>query len=93
MAACPNAAAVLLTGARISPLGLLPQGNPDRHKCALKMVAQMNAEAFGGCTKIARMIRDHAGPIRKKQTAQGRSPSITTEPAETTEKCRGLPLM
>ncbi|MCP5118819.1 MAG: succinate dehydrogenase/fumarate reductase iron-sulfur subunit [bacterium] len=52
VAACPNASAMLFTAAKISHLGLLPQGHPERHDRALKMVAQMNAEAFGGCTNI-----------------------------------------
>ena len=85
VAACPNAAAVLFTGAKISHLGLLPQGHPERHERALKMVAQMNAEAFGACTNvaeceavcpknitienIARIIRDYIGASFKKRTA------------------------
>lgn len=52
VAACPNAAAALFTGAKIAHLGLLPQGQPERETRALKMVAQMNAEGFGGCTNI-----------------------------------------
>ncbi len=53
VAACPNASAMLFTGAKISHLALLPQGQPERRERALKMVAQMNAEAFGACTNIA----------------------------------------
>src|SRR5271165_547222 len=52
VAACPNASAALFTGARISHLGLLPQGQPERHSRALKMVAQYNTELFGSCTNI-----------------------------------------
>ena len=36
--------------AKISHLGLLPQGQPERYRRALKMVAQMDLESFGGCT-------------------------------------------
>ena len=53
VAACPNASAALFTGAKI---------DASRHSCrrvsrnvnmrALRMVAQMNAEGFGGCTNI-----------------------------------------
>ena len=43
VAACPNASAALFTGAKISHLGLLPQGQPERHERALRMVAQFNA--------------------------------------------------
>lgn len=52
VAACPNASAALFTGAKISHLGLLPQGQPERHARALKMTAQINAEGFGNCTNI-----------------------------------------
>ena len=52
VAACPNASAALFTGAKISHLGLLPQGQPERHSRALKMTAQFNAEGFGNCTNM-----------------------------------------
>jgi succinate dehydrogenase / fumarate reductase iron-sulfur subunit len=52
VAACPNASASLFTGAKISHLGLLPQGQPERSARALRMVARMNKEAFGQCTNI-----------------------------------------
>jgi succinate dehydrogenase / fumarate reductase, iron-sulfur subunit len=52
VAACPNASASLFTGAKISHLGLLPQGQPERNDRALRMVAQMNEEGFGNCTNI-----------------------------------------
>jgi succinate dehydrogenase / fumarate reductase iron-sulfur subunit len=50
VAACPNGSASLFTSAKISHLGLLPQGQPERYRRALKMVAQMDLESFGGCT-------------------------------------------
>jgi succinate dehydrogenase / fumarate reductase iron-sulfur subunit len=50
VAACPNGSASLFTAAKISHLGLLPQGQPERHRRALAMVAQMDIESFGGCT-------------------------------------------
>jgi succinate dehydrogenase / fumarate reductase iron-sulfur subunit len=52
VAACPNASAALFTGAKISHLGLLPQGQPERHERALRMVTQFNRENFGSCTNI-----------------------------------------
>ena len=52
VAACPNGSSALFTGAKISHLGILPQGKPERDRRALGMVAQMNAEAFGSCTNI-----------------------------------------
>jgi succinate dehydrogenase / fumarate reductase, iron-sulfur subunit len=52
VAACPNAAAALFTGAKISHLGTLPQGQPERNERALSMVAQVKQELFGSCTNI-----------------------------------------
>jgi succinate dehydrogenase / fumarate reductase iron-sulfur subunit len=52
VAACPNAAAALFTGAKITHLGLLPQGEPERHQRALNMVAQWSLEGFGACTNL-----------------------------------------
>ena len=50
VAACPNASASLFTAAKITHLGLLPQGQPERYKRALQMVDQMQLEDFGSCT-------------------------------------------
>ena len=52
VAMCPNAAAALFTGAKMAHLGLLPQGQPERHQRAVAMVAQATAEGFGSCTNI-----------------------------------------
>lgn len=52
VAACPNASAALFTGAKITHLGLLPQGQAERDQRAKKMVAQANVEVFGNCTNI-----------------------------------------
>jgi succinate dehydrogenase iron-sulfur subunit len=52
VAACPNAAAALFTGAKVAHLGLLPQGQPERYHRVLKMVAQLSREGFGSCTNI-----------------------------------------
>lgn len=75
VAACPNASASLFTAAKITHLGALPQGQPERHRRALAMVARMDLEGFGGCSlfgecmeacpkgisidAIARMNRDY----------------------------------
>jgi succinate dehydrogenase / fumarate reductase iron-sulfur subunit len=75
VAACPNGSASLFTAAKISHLGSLPQGQPERRRRAERMVAQMDAEGFGHCTlygecqdacpkdisidTIARMNRDY----------------------------------
>jgi succinate dehydrogenase / fumarate reductase iron-sulfur subunit len=50
VAACPNASASLFVSAKIGHLGLLPQGQPERDERAKRMVAQAEAEGFGGCT-------------------------------------------
>jgi succinate dehydrogenase / fumarate reductase iron-sulfur subunit len=50
VAACPNASASLFTAAKITHLGLLPQGQPERYSRVLKMVNQMEIEEFGNCT-------------------------------------------
>jgi succinate dehydrogenase / fumarate reductase iron-sulfur subunit len=76
VAACPNGSASLFTAAKITHLGDLPQGQPERYRRALRMVAQMDLEHFGGCTlfgecqeacpkeisidTITRMNRDYA---------------------------------
>ena len=75
VAACPNASAMLFTAAKVSHLGLLPQGQPERRARVRGMAAQMDAEGFGTCTNhfeceaacpksisvrfIARMNRDY----------------------------------
>jgi succinate dehydrogenase / fumarate reductase iron-sulfur subunit len=66
---------MLFVSAKISQLALLPQGQAERKKRALAMVAQMDKEGFGACTNtgacsaecpkgidlsnIARMNRDY----------------------------------
>lgn len=50
VAACPNGSASLFTAAKVAHLGLLPQGQAERRRRALDMVAQMDAEGFGHCT-------------------------------------------
>ena len=52
VAMCPNASASLFMGAKISHLGLLPQGQPERYRRALAMTARAGQERFGGCTNI-----------------------------------------
>ena len=50
VAACPNGSAALFTGAKLSHLALLPQGQPERSQRVVKMVAAMDGESFGSCT-------------------------------------------
>jgi succinate dehydrogenase / fumarate reductase, iron-sulfur subunit len=50
VAACPNAAAMLFTAAKITHLNSMPQGQPQRDQRTLDMVAAMSDESFGSCT-------------------------------------------
>ena len=77
VAACKNASAMLFVGAKVSQFGLLPQGQPERDRRVLAMVATMDTLGFGNCTNqyecsaacpklvthdfIARMNRDYLG--------------------------------
>ena len=83
VAACKNASASLFTAAKLSHFALLPQGQPERERRALAMVAQMDAEGFGACTNtgacsaacpkeisletIARMNRDFVKASKNKR--------------------------
>jgi len=50
VAACPNGSAMLFTAAKTTHLGVLPQGQPERHDRALDMLATHDDLGFGGCT-------------------------------------------
>ncbi len=50
VAACPNASAMLFTAAKVSHLGLLPHGQPERWRRVRGMVARHDAEGFGHCS-------------------------------------------
>ncbi len=50
VAACKNASASLFTAAKIAHLELLPQGDPERGRRVVRMVAQMDKEGFGACS-------------------------------------------
>ena len=50
VAACKNASAMLFVSAKVSHLGLLPQGAVEKERRVLNMVAQMDEEKFGSCT-------------------------------------------
>jgi len=86
VAACKNASAMLFVAAKVSHLGLLPQGQPERARRVRAMVDQMDKEGFGGCTVtgsceavcpksisldfIARMNRDYAVALIKGDSKQ-----------------------
>jgi succinate dehydrogenase / fumarate reductase iron-sulfur subunit len=52
VAACPNGSGMLFTAAKITHLGLLPQGQPERDSRVIGMVEQHDHEGFGSCTNI-----------------------------------------
>jgi succinate dehydrogenase iron-sulfur subunit len=52
VAACPNGSAMLFTGAKVTHLGLLPQGQPEQLRRVGAMVERMDFEGFGGCTNF-----------------------------------------
>jgi len=92
VAACKNASAMLFVAAKISHLGLLPQGRPERYRRARAMVEQMDREGFGACTVtgsceavcpkgislefIARMNRDYAVALLKGDPIQRAAAAI-----------------
>lgn len=50
VASCKNASAMLFVSAKVSHLGLLPQGQVEKYERVTDMVEQMDAEGFGNCT-------------------------------------------
>lgn len=50
VAACPNASASLFTGAKITQLAELPQGQPERKRRVVAMVEEMDRLGFGECS-------------------------------------------
>lgn len=52
VAACPNSSAMLFTSSKIAQLNMLPQGEPEKKKRVVDMIAQMDKEGFGSCSFI-----------------------------------------
>ncbi|MBT2208626.1 MULTISPECIES: succinate dehydrogenase/fumarate reductase iron-sulfur subunit [Actinomadura] len=50
VAACPNGSAALFLGAKVTHLGLMPQGQPERWDRVVSMLDTHDGEGFGGCT-------------------------------------------
>jgi succinate dehydrogenase / fumarate reductase iron-sulfur subunit len=50
VAACPNGSGMLFTAAKITHLGLLPQGQPERASRVVDMLHAHDEAGFGGCT-------------------------------------------
>jgi succinate dehydrogenase / fumarate reductase iron-sulfur subunit len=87
VAACPNSSAMLFVAAKVSHLGLLPQGQPERSSRAIKMVRTMDSLGFGNCTNhyeceavcpaeisatfISRLNRDYGAAFVREAIAVG----------------------
>jgi succinate dehydrogenase / fumarate reductase iron-sulfur subunit len=52
VAACPNASAMLFTAAKVTHLGVLPQGQAERYERVALMVETQDGLGFGSCTNI-----------------------------------------
>ncbi|MDO4665260.1 MAG: succinate dehydrogenase/fumarate reductase iron-sulfur subunit [Actinomycetaceae bacterium] len=52
VAACPNGSAMLFTSAKVTHLGLLPQGKVENLRRVNSMLNAHDAEGFGGCTNF-----------------------------------------
>lgn len=52
VACCPNGAAMLFVGAKVSHFALLPQGKVEAKRRVLNMVKAMDDEGFGNCSVI-----------------------------------------
>ncbi len=81
VATCKNASPMLFVAAKVSHLGLLPQGKTERYRRVVRMVQAMDDAGFGACTVtgnceavcpkeislnfIARMNRDFGAALLK----------------------------
>jgi succinate dehydrogenase / fumarate reductase iron-sulfur subunit len=52
VAACPNASAMLFLSAKVTHLGVLPQGQPERYDRVSEMLEVHDSLGFGACTNI-----------------------------------------
>jgi len=89
VAACPNAAAALFTGAKISHLAHVPQGQVERDRRALAMVQQMNREGFGNCGNIGECEAVCPKQIKLEVIAQTNSDYIKAAFTERPETASG----
>ncbi|MEV4756615.1 succinate dehydrogenase/fumarate reductase iron-sulfur subunit [Micromonospora sp. NPDC049559] len=87
VAACPNGSAMLFTAAKVTHLGLLPQGQPERYTRVIGMVDAHDEAGFGGCTNagectavcpkgipltsIGRLNRDYLKASRRRGDTPG----------------------
>ena len=98
VAACPNAAAMLFTSAKLTHLNSLPQGQPQRDERTLSMVVAMTNEGFGSCTNhgeceavcpkqiplefIGKMNRDLVRALWRRHREPLVIPAVVQEPLE-----------
>jgi succinate dehydrogenase iron-sulfur subunit len=84
VAACPNGSAMLFTAAKVTHLGKLPQGQPERDTRVLQMVKAHDQAGFGGCSNtgectavcpkgigldtIAQLNRDYRRALRSRRS-------------------------
>jgi succinate dehydrogenase / fumarate reductase, iron-sulfur subunit len=88
VAACPNGAAMLFTGAKVSHLNRMPQGQAERADRVLAMVDAMDDEGFGGCTNFGECSRvcpqeislDVIGMLNSEYRRALRAPREQVEP-------------
>ena len=89
VAACKNRSAMLFVAAKVTHLGLLPQGQPERYDRVTRMVKTMDEAGFGACSNtgacsavcpkeiplstIAQMNRDYAVAALRKGKSEGES--------------------
>ena len=75
---------MLFTGAKLSHLGYLPQGAPERHHRVLGMVRAMDVEGFGDCTNIYECVAVSPagipGSVMAKMYRNTRPPAWPTGP-------------
>jgi len=85
VAACPNSSAMLFVAAKVSHLGLLPQGQAERSKRVISMVRKMDELGFGNCRNhyeceavcpaevsasfISKLNRDYISAVAKETVA------------------------
>jgi len=89
VAACPNGAAALFVGAKISHLAHLPQGQAERDRRALAMVRQMNQEGFANCGNIGECEAACPKQIKLEVIAQSNADYIKAAFIERPESVSG----
>jgi succinate dehydrogenase / fumarate reductase, iron-sulfur subunit len=89
VAACPNSAAALFVGAKISHLAHLPQGQAERDRRALAMVRQMNHEGFANCSNIGECEAACPKQIKLEVIAQSNADYIKAAFTERSETATG----